>query len=351
MSEIDQIIVETTARLCADQLTPARRDAAERGEWPEELWDAVAALGLPLALVPEAEGGYGLDPRAAFAVLRTAARFALPLPLAETLWANRLFAAAGLPLAPAAASFAAGEEADLPGAARTATGWRLEGRLRRVPWGRDADVVAVLARHGDARVLARVPRAAFTVMPGDNLAGEPRDDIALSCDLPENALAPAPDAARALRAAGAALRAVQIAGALDRVLELSVRYAGERVQFGRTIGKFQAVQQNLAMLAGQAAVAAGAADLAAEALAADMAPLPIAIAKARAGEAASIACAIAHQVHGAIGFTHEHELHRLTRRLWAWRDEFGNDAEWNTRVGAAVTAAGADALWPLITAA
>lgn len=351
MSEIERIIVESTARLFAHEVTPTVLDAAESGAWPQALWDAVAELGLPLALVPEADGGHGLEPAAALAVVRVAARFALPLPLAETLWANRLLAAAGLPPADGPASFAAPAGQALPVATRTADGWRLEGALSRVPWGGQVEVVAVPATHGQTRMLARLPREAFTVTRGDNLAGEPRDDIAFACDLPHGAVAAAPLEATRLIEAGAALRTVQMAGALEKVLELSVRYAGERVQFGRPIGKFQAVQQNLAVLAGQAAVADGAAGLAIDAIAATLDTLPIAIGKARAGEAASIACAIAHQVHGAIGFTHEHELHRFTRRLWAWRDEFGADAHWNTQVGAAVTAAGADGLWPLITAA
>ena len=68
------------------------------------------------------------------------------------------------------------------------------------------------------------------------------------------------------------------------------------------------------------------------------------------GDAAEHAPRIAHQVHGAIGFTYEHRLHFFTRRLWAWRVEFGNADAWAERLGAGVLAHGADALWPLVTA-
>jgi len=111
------------------------------------------------------------------------------------------------------------------------------------------------------------------------------------------------------------------------------------------------VQQNLAVLAGQTAAAVAAADLAAEAVADGVRLLPIAAGKARAGEAAGIGASIAHQVHGAIGFTFEHNLHFLTRRLWSWRDEFGKDAEWNRTLGQHMAKAGADQLWSEITAA
>ena len=78
----------------------------------------------------------------------------------------------------------------------------------------------------------------------------------------------------------------------------------------------------------------------------------MAAAKARVGEAAGIAAAIAHQVHAAIGFTHEHALHRSTRRLWSWREEFGSESEWAEWVGECVAGlGGSEALWPFITAA
>ena len=147
------------------------------------------------------------------------------------------------------------------------------------------------------------------------------------------------------------MRSAQMAGALQSVLETSVQYARERVQFGRPIGRFQAIQQNLAVLAGQAAAATAAAEAAIEAAAQGLDSFAIAAAKIRAGEAAGIGAAIAHQVHGAIGFTQEHRLHYATRRLWSWRDEFGNEAWWARRLGGEVAAAGADRLWQGITAA
>jgi acyl-CoA dehydrogenase len=149
---------------------------------------------------------------------------------------------------------------------------------------------------------------------------------------------------------GAAVRLQQMAGALEKILEQSVQYALDRSQFGRPIAKFQAVQHNLATFAGEVAAASAAADAAAEACSGeDIAVGEVAIAKVRAGEAAGTGAAIAHQVHGAMGFTYEHSLHHATRRLWAWREEFGNEAVWARRLGRMVAAHGADGLWPFIT--
>ena len=199
--------------------------------------------------------------------------------------------------------------------------------------------------------LALVARTAWTAEPGTSVAKEPRDTLHFTG--PILAIAPSPVDTALLRAYGAALRCQQIAGALTRITAMTTQYAQDRVQFGRPIGRFQAIQQNLAILAGQTAAAIAAADLAAEALSRPPAEamLAIAAAKARAGEAASIAPGIAHQVHGAIGFTVEHSLHFFTRRLWSWRDEFGKEGEWAALLGRHLAAQGADRLWAEITAA
>ncbi len=153
---------------------------------------------------------------------------------------------------------------------------------------------------------------------------------------------------------GALSRAMLMAGALERALDTALTYVQERKQFGRQISKFQAVQQQMAVLAGQVAAAGAAAEAGAEALSnpdPELRELLIAVAKTRAGDAATMAAEIAHQVHGAIGFTQEYALQLSTRRLWSWRDEFGPETAWAARVGAIVCARGADALWPTLTAA
>ena len=174
------------------------------------------------------------------------------------------------------------------------------------------------------------------------MAGEPQDEIVAEAAMPvAAAAAPAGLDQAALMAMGAAVRSAQMAGALQGVLDISVQYAGERVAFGRPIGKFQAVQHNLAELAGETAAALAAAGSLADALASaesfdEAVFLEVASAKIRVGEAAGAGAAISHQVHGAIGFTAEHILHRYTQRLWSWRDDFEDEAHWAVRLGEAV---------------
>ena len=102
---------------------------------------------------------------------------------------------------------------------------------------------------------------------------------------------------------------------------------GEREQFGRSISRFQAIQHYLAQMAAEVAAAGRAAQAAAAAAAGDLTDerflLEVAAAKSRVGEAVGYVVETAHQIHGAMGYTYEHQLHHFTRRLWAWRDEYG----------------------------
>jgi acyl-CoA dehydrogenase len=348
-----RMLVEMSERLFGAACEKSVLIAAETGEWPAALWAQMADAGLPHALVPDDKGGSGLSIPDALAALRVSARHSAPVPFAETLLASWLLGGAGLaaPEGPLTiAPVVAGERLHLT---RNGAGWQLKGRATRIPFARHATSVAVVADADGATMVASVEVARATQTPGANIAREPRDTLDFDCALPADAVAPVAKGLTSLdvRAFGAALRTVQIAGALSQALDLTVRYAQERVQFGKPIGKFQAVQHSIAMLAAHAAAAGAAADMAAEAAGYEMDPLVIGAAKTRAGEAASLGAALAHQMHGAIGFTHEHLLHFSTKRLWSWRDEFGKESEWSLLLGRAALAAGSRKLWSdLVTA-
>lgn len=341
---VGDMLRDTADRLFQTHCDSAAQRSADQGIWLAALWAAVEDAGLHRALVPEAAGGFGVAVADALSLLRMAGAHAAPLPLAETMLASWLLAGAGLDIPDGPLTVGPVRDGESVTLTADDAGWRVTGTLSRVPWARDVDRLVLLA---GSRV-ALVGKHAWSVEPGENVAREPRNTVRL--DGAVLAAASTTRTAIDLIAVGAAMRTQQIAGALTRLTEMTTQYAQDRVQFGRPIGKFQAVQQNLAVLAGQAAAAMAAADLAAEAVAAGVKILPIAAAKARAGEAAGIAAGIAHQVHGAIGFTFEHSLHFLTRRLWSWRDEFGKDAAWNRLLGRHMAQAGADRLWAEITA-
>jgi acyl-CoA dehydrogenase len=354
MRDETRMLLESIGRLFEDHCTRQVADAAEAGIFPDALWQAVSGTGVPLAGVIDSE----VEWSDLYAVLRVAGRYAAPIPLAETMLAAWMASSAGFDVTEQPMTVGpvrAGERLTLQ---RDGNGWRLFGRASRVPWGRQAGRVVLLATDPDGNSMvvfgdgvqgARLPDG------GSNMAGEPRDTYEfVGLGLSGNEVAPAGPGVdqAALYRRGALARAVMMAGAMERALDTAVNYAQERKQFGRPIAKFQAIQQQLAVIAGQVAAAGAAADAGVEALPAEnpaRQEFLIAVAKTRVGDAATLASEIAHQVHGAIGFTKEYSLQLSTRRLWSWRDEFGGEAEWAARAGAYVCSRGADALWPTLT--
>ena len=356
MNAADPLLVETLTRMLEEHCPPEVVERAEQGEWPQPLWDTLEAAGLPLAWVPEAQGGAGASLADGFGIVRVAARYAAPVPLAETLLAGWTLSQAGVDAPPGPLAAAPTRTDDTP---ELDSRDRLSGVLRGVPFASDARALVLVIRRGNGVAMAMLEldadRHRDRIARGSSLAGEPRDDVSLD-DLIPDVLAELPaESDRAQRQVGATLRTQQIAGALEAALDQSLRYAGERSQFGRPIARFQAVQHNLAALAGEAAAAGAAADAATSAIARfgagdDRTFRAVAAAKIRAGEAAGSGAAIAHQVHGAIGFTREYSLQQRTRRLWSWRDDFGPEAEWADELGRRVAAAGADRLWADLSA-
>ncbi len=147
----------------------------------------------------------------------------------------------------------------------------------------------------------------------------------------------------------AMMLAAKMAGALNAALDLSVQYARERQQFGKPLASFQAIQQQLAVFAEEAAAADMAAVSAFRAADRGDAWFEIACAKLRANQAARISVSIAHQVHGAMGFTAEYRLQHLTKRLWAWGSEHGNERHWADKIGSHIAARGPENFWPDLT--
>jgi acyl-CoA dehydrogenase len=346
MNEQQQLIKETLHRLLSDHATPRVIDAAENGQWPDALWGALADTGLALAGISISAGGSGGDLEDSLLVIREAARFAAPVPLAEHFMAALVLQEAGAQVSNNPMTIASGNF-------ELSNDLRLQGSATNVAFARWCDEIIVLAQSNDGLKICRAPRADVTLTDNSNMAGEPRDG--LQCDLvldAANVFSAPEDILARVNLMGAATRCLMMSGSLESILELSVQYSLERTQFGRPISKFQAIQQQLAILAGEVA----ASTMAAHAVSAsfkDLDEVDIAIGKSRIGEAVSSGTDIAHQVHGAMGYTLEHTLNHRTRRLWCWRDEYGNERDWQLVVGRNMTSQaadnGADSLWGKVT--
>ena len=348
------MFADSLARILADH-----RPAMHKPGGADLLWKDLDQAGFPRALSAENAGGSGVGWADAFSLFALLGANAAPVPLAESMIAHWLLGIAGLQAGAGLLSLAA---VRAPLELMPADGGlRLSGVLPRVPWGRESVRVITIALQAGRPHIVVIDCTArgVTIEHGQDVAGEPRDSLVLEGITP-GACVPTPVLPMDLMAICAVVRAAQMAGGLRAILSDAVDYANLRVQFGRSLSQFQAIQQKLAALATQTAAALAAAQAGLEAidtlLAGTPAPPSIAnsiataSAKIRAGEAAGLGAAMAHQVFGAIGFTEEHSLHLHTKRLWAWRDEYGNEAFWSRRLGEAFIAAGPRQLWPRVTA-
>src|SRR5579872_6017884 len=266
VGEAENIVVKTAERIFADLADAQTINRDKTGAWKAPLWRAVSEAGLPLAWVPEECGGSGATLAEGFAVISAAGRFALGVPLAETMLAGWLLSQANIASPEGEMTVAPAGPKDRLTLNADGT---LSGRARGVPYARGARHVAALALDGSGRAsIALLAAAQCRVESHLGLGGDSHDTITLDRAAPI-AVRPAPDGfdQTSLLLMGAVVRSLQIAGSLETLLDITVRYSNERVAFEKKISKFQAVQHNLAKLAGESAAALTAATSAADAFA------------------------------------------------------------------------------------
>ena len=326
MSQDNDLFADAARQVLADQCTPPVVRAIESGgraaPATQLLWAQLEATGLADALLPEDDGGAGLGLTQVFGVLEQCGAHALPLPLGETMVARALLAQAGVARPTGSITLARGE---------------------RLP---DGGVRSALVRGGQVadHVLVQAGSAWHLLATADAQAAPQALalDAALAWTAAQVEAAPGVvvDAAQDARTLQAAVVAPQMAGALGDVFRRTLQYANERQQFGRPIGKFQAIQHQLAVMSEHVCAARMAAQLGCSAGHDGMGVVPdrlrVATAKARCSEAALVVSELAHAIHGAIGFTEEYDLQLFTRRLHAWRQTAGSEAYWYGVAGEAL---------------
>lgn len=309
-----------------------------------ELWSKLRDLGLLRLTGSTHHGGSGAGWAEAAELISAAVRHSVRVPLAEhDLLACWLLEAAGLPTD------------DTP---RTVCVLDAAGTATGVPWaqaaGRIVVVFPAVDGDGDGYRVADVDAATLTIVAGTNMIGEPRDTVTADIAVLRADSRAVDDAlVEQLRLKSALVRSIQVCTALDTALDLTIEHTSARVQFGRSLSKFQAIQHVVADIAAEAALARAATEAALDvAISSDWTAANlgflVAVARSCAGHAASVVVRNAHQAHGAIGTTVEHRLHEYTRAALAWRSEYGSVMHWDDTVTRAAVAAGAAGLWPLI---
>ncbi|WP_448580118.1 acyl-CoA dehydrogenase family protein [Thermaurantiacus sp.] len=284
------MLAEAFERLLMGEAGPVAARAAERGEVPAGLSDALVASGFLDLLVRQDAGGAGLGLAELFPLAVAAGRHLLSIPFAQTVVARALVPGA---LPPDGFAVIAAASPVIPMARLASHG---------VVAGEGAILLAPLRAAGDDPWRTG---AATLVEWAAPIAHAPAVDLA---------------------AVAAALTAAEIAGLLQGAAALAHAHVTTREQFGRPLAAFQAIQQQMARLAEEVIAAHAAASLAFRGT--SFTAMGAAIAKARASEAAAEAQAILHQVHGAIGMTADYDLGLFTRRLQEARLAFGGEGHW-----------------------
>lgn len=300
MSSENAILLDQFERLLADFVTPAQVRAIESGGDHAAIWSSLCETGFLDALVPETDGGAGLGLDDGYALIAALGAQAAPVPFAETMVARWILAKGGVQ-APANAAIILAAPSTIQPHARIATHALHQNETA-------ISLVEITPDGPDPFRLA----GAGSVSIGQEIA----------CFQAEE---------DSIRFAAAAVSAASMAGAMARILDMTLSYASERNQFGRPLGKFQAIQQQIAVMAEEVISAQVAARAAFSGETFDEGR--VAVAKARANEAATAANAIAHAVHAAIGVTEEFDLQLYSRRLKQWQLAYGSEDYWSARLG------------------
>lgn len=347
-----EMIIETTEKIMEKYSTKEVVNGAEKGIWASELWNTLADNGMLTVGVSEELGGSGGDYDDALSILRLAGKYSAPIPLAETYMANWLLAENGVEVNNEILTI--GYEKDLKPFQfqKDGEGWNVTGKVKNVPFARFADSIVVLGETVEGPILSILNLQKAEIIQGKNMGGEARDQVIFDHVYVEdikNISIDKNDFERKVLYSGALTKSVLMAGALERILEISINHTNERSQFGRPIHRFQAIQHHLSLIAGETAAAGLAANYAVDSFGKNPFSKEIALAKIRVSEAAGKANTTAHQVLAAIGFTYEHTLHHSTRRLWAWRDEFGTESDWEKVITEELLKLDKNGLWSLVT--
>ena len=308
----DQVAFRDAVRdLFAKEATPAVVRAAweaPAGELDRGVWDGLDAMGVLGLLVPEADGGLGLDETFLVPLLEEAGRVALPHPLVDTAMVAAPLLGTGIGMV----------ATDLGGP--------------NVACAADAD--ALLLRAGQGLVLAAADIA--TVTPLATVDGGRRAGTVTAG--PGSTVSAGHAAVELALDRGALGTAAFLVGLGQAMLDLTVGYVVERKQFGVAVGSFQAVKHHLADAALAIEFARPAVHRAAWSVAHD-APTrarDVSMAKAMASDAAELVGRKALQCHGAIGYTVEADLHLFLKRTWALARAWGDSAHHTDRVAAAL---------------
>ncbi|WP_339175696.1 acyl-CoA dehydrogenase family protein [Solibacillus sp. FSL R5-0691] len=341
MSEIKEMVVEVVEKIFKDKVEKETVDLLEENKWAEDVWKLLLENELHHVAVSEEDGGAGGDVEDLFALYFLIGKYAAPVPFIEHTLANFIL-----------------QQVDLKGNGQLTTysiinplqlnGDTLTGTLKHVGWAQYAEKIVTVAREDSQHFIVVADLKDAALKNSTNLAAEPRSEVVFENMKALNKMPITEKQYDAFKKLVTAASVSKMSGALTTAFQLSVQFSKEREQFGRPIHRFQLVQQHLANMAGEQTLMTVAVNNILTLLADGREENEVAYARIRMDDASRAVATSAHQVHAAIGVTHEHRLHQYTRRLWAWRDEELTARYWKKQLAQQLLETNLD-LWESIT--
>ncbi|MFJ7951459.1 acyl-CoA dehydrogenase family protein [Lysinibacillus sp. NPDC096418] len=345
MSEMKDMILDVVERMLKENVDKDLVDTVEQGLWAPKVWDLFEENGIPIVAISEENGGAGGDLEDLLNIVRLTGKYAAPIPFAETTLANYILEYTNLQVISDLATYMLSTDQ-----AYTLEDKKLTGEAIHIHWARHTKHLVTLANSSEGTHLVEIDLGKAEITQGANLAGEPRDTVKFSnAEVSQISAVLTSDEIQTLTTFETAFQLALMTGAIDKINDLTVQYTKEREQFGRPIHRFQLVQQHIVNLAGETAVALAAFNNVTNALLTQSNNSEVAYARIRFEEAIQAVATISHQVHAAIGTTHEHSLHQYTRRLWSWRDEGANISYWTEILATQLIENSGDSLWAYLT--
>ena len=339
--ELD-IILETSSKIFSKYIThELRYDLNNNNQNLMKLWADIEEQGLTKIIVKEDFFGSALPFNSILPVIQMSAKMGVPLPFTETIICNYLFSELNFEPPNGMITFA------LDTKNIKISNNKISGDLLSVPYLNLTNQITLIQEiHGIFHFIF-IENTNGDLKSRKNFLSEPRFDLSikdckilktkkLNLDINFNNI-------------GSIIRSAQMVGSMEKIINLSIEYCSQRVQFGRSLSKFQAIQHQISEMA----VELAASNAALSSLQVINEPMPklddIAILKIRTGIAAGKLITISHQVHGAMGFTKEYELSYFTKNLHSWRNDFGNETYWQNILGKSFLEKTNLSLWEYLT--
>lgn len=346
MSEMKEMIVDVVEKIFKKYVNKETVDLVENGEWAKNVWQILTDNEIFNVAISESQGGAGGDIDDLFSLYQLIGQYAVPIPFVETTLANYLLESLNLSISKHIMSYSLPQNTIQLNENDTISGF-----LINVPWARHVNEILLFANKNKGLHAIHISLKDAVITGHTNLAGEPRDTVTFDNVkiIQKSNQILSTNQINSIQTLDTAAKNALMVGAIKKVVQLTVQFTKEREQFGRPIHRFQLVQQHLAHLAGEQAIVSSSFENMIAALLEKRHLHEVGYTRIRLDEASKIVSTSAHQVHAAIGVTHEHSLHQYTRRLWSWREEGLTDKYWKKVIAHTLKTMKFDNLWDYLT--